>query len=377
MIFFLLIFKIFSTWWEWDSTEFEEKKRNSYKKPIFIVCYSTYCPHCSGLPEGTKQYSDSDGNRSDIFVTMIDCSKNPSCSQFQIRGTPHMVLVIGDKIKYWPRVYSKVGKDWNIFIDKYIKSNLKEILTENQLIEAKNEPSDGGTTFYLETNDKNNKFFKEIYTLSKGLIIYNDSFVYTLNKKFTTSKLTAFISPSCGIQYSSKYGSISKFINDFKFGSLHLYDWDEFLEIKSKYSTAMIIVEENLLQSQKFALKTISKFYCNNFIFGWMNIKLSKNLLKDFNISKSDLPLLIVHNKNKNCISKTKIRSFEASSSGFLKESLNGNACNFNFWEPIIKEEKIILNGITGNNFIIFYLLILFLLILLFRSKDLIYGKNE
>jgi hypothetical protein len=52
------------TCWNFTSDEFHEKKHNSFQLPIFVVSYS----HCSGLPEGIVQYSDSD-----VLVTMVYC----------------------------------------------------------------------------------------------------------------------------------------------------------------------------------------------------------------------------------------------------------------------------------------------------------------
>jgi thiol-disulfide isomerase/thioredoxin len=43
-----------ATWWNFTNDEFEEKKAHSLEKPVFVVCYSRWCPHCFGFPEATR-----------------------------------------------------------------------------------------------------------------------------------------------------------------------------------------------------------------------------------------------------------------------------------------------------------------------------------
>jgi hypothetical protein len=370
-----------STWWNFTSEEFEEKKRNSFQLPVFVVCYSHWCPHCSGLPEGTVQYSESDGNRSDVLVTMIDCAdRGQDCGHFHISGTPHMVLVIGPKRKYWPRVYSRVGTDWNIFIDKYVKSSLREITTDEELLAAKREPADGGTTFHLETPSADSALIQQLANFSKAYRIYNDTFTYRVNRKLGKPVLTAHVSPHCSATWRS--GPLKDFLEKYRFGSRHQYDQDEY-RLQSRHSRmALLVVEEGLIGGQGYALENLPKGFCDNLTFGWFSAKDSKHLLKEFRQNTSDLPF-IVYSDAKKCRAFNKGRASEADSSGFLTRALNGELCGKVFLNGRIRTQNgtferieqgsvvkpLVEHGLSGLKFSAAYVLGGLLLISIIRSR--------
>jgi hypothetical protein len=324
-----------STWWNFTREEFEEKKRHSLTLPIFVVCYSHWCPHCSGLPEGTVQYSDSDGNRTDVIVTMIDCAdRSEDCGIFRVPGTPHMVLVIGQRLRYWPRVYSKVGKDWNMFIDKYVKPSLREVTSDSELFEAKREPSDGGTTFHLETPDTANDLMAQLANYSKEYRIYNDTFTYRVNPSLKGPLLTAHVCPYCTTTWTE--GPLKDFLEQFKFGSRHEYDQDEYKLLTRRSKAAIVVVDEAIASAQLYALESLPMNYSMEIAFGWLKTKDAKHLLKEFKQNTTDLPFILYTDEHK-CRAVYKGRAADAERSGFLEKAISGELCGKTFVNGIVK----------------------------------------
>lgn len=319
---------------EWDA-----KRKNSHKKPIFVVCYSRYCPHCSGLPEGTVQYSDGVGNRTDMFVTMLDCAvQQRECSIFGLTGTPHMALVIGDKRRYWPRVWKKDGNEWNKFIDLYVYPSLREVKTDDELEQAKREPVDGGTTFHLETPDTDNEYISALRNLSKEFRIYNDTFTYRINKELKEPRLSAFRSPFCETPFSGEVKDLKKFIDKNKFGSMHRYDSDEY-KLLRKGKTVMIVVEEELKSGHRFALQNVPKDHCD-LVFGWISTKQSKKMLKSLKLNTTDLPIVMYEDHSSKCRAFSKGRALDIGKSGFLASAQKGDLCGKTYTVNYQSEEE-------------------------------------
>jgi hypothetical protein len=319
-----------ATWWNFTNDEFEEKKRNSVALPIFVVCYSHWCPHCSGLPEGTVQYSESDGNRSDVLVTMIDCAeRHAECAHFQIAGTPHMVLVMGPRRKYWPRVYSKVGRDWNAFIDRYVRPSLRAVATDAELAAAKREPADGGTAFHLETPRAGTALLRELANLSREFRIYNDTFTYRVSRARRGALLTAHTAPDCAAAWDGR--DLRAFLEAHKFGSRHEYDQDEYRLLARRTKAAVLVVEEAATDGQKYALRSLPRRFCDAIAFGWLKVKDSPHLLREFRRNASELPFLMYSDQNK-CRAFLRGRTADAETSGFLDKAANGELCGQ--WYP-------------------------------------------
>ncbi|OHT03336.1 hypothetical protein TRFO_29252 [Tritrichomonas foetus] len=419
----LFLFSLF-IWWDFNENEFDQLKKESNKKPIFVVCYSHYCPHCSGLPEGTKQFSDGIGNRTDFYVTMLNCADNQGCHHFKLTGTPHMVLVTGTNRKYWPRIYSKNGEDWIKFIDKYVKPSLRRIETDEEYEMARNEPSDGGTTFHLETpfnfpseNNSNSivkenedgykesiHLLSELNDLSMKYVIYNDTFTYRVNKELKKPILYAHTCPKCSVTFKGD-GDVSEFIETYKFGSRHRYDMDEYKKTIKKKPLFAVFVEEKLNSAQEYALESLPASYFNQPnkrskselpepTFGWVSLKDSKSAMNVVNRPKSDLPLFVYNFKG--CLVIHTGRMIDAAASGFIKASLKGKLCG-----KVINEKMEVINyedtankyglqpkseqaigmmsmkNIVGYKFIFLYTFGLLFLILIIRMKSPIEDKEE
>jgi hypothetical protein len=325
---FVLIALSRSTWWDFKMEEFEDKRRNSLNKPIFAICYSRWCPHCHGLAEGTPAYAAGEGNRSDVYITMIDCvDHGHECALFHAWGTPHMVLVMGTNWKYWPRVRSKQASEWTIFLDKFLKPSLREVKTNEELLAAVREPSGGGTTFHLETPTTDNQIMGELHNLSKEYHLFNDTFTYRLNKRLTAPVLTAFTSLYCSARWTN--GTLRAFLDQYKFGSRHDFDISEYKLYSRHSKMAVLVVEDGLIGGQNYALEKIPRQFCDEVRFGWIPIKDSKPVLDEFGLASNDLPTLAYSDQDNN---KDKCRAFfsgrtiEADRS-FLPDAVQGKIC--------------------------------------------------
>ena len=383
----LILFSIL-TWWEYNDDEFEEMKKNSFQKPILVVCYSKYCPHCIGLPEGTKQYSDGIGNRTDIYVTTIECSEKTGCYRFQITGTPHIALVIGKNRRYWPRIRSRNGEDWNKIIDSYLNPSLREIKTDQELTDAINEPTNGGATFHLETPDTKNPIFLSLKNLSNKYKLYNDTFTYRLNTKLESPQLAVYNSPTCSFKYYPNTESVENFVHAHRFGPKHRYDMDEYSKTIRKIPLITAYVEDSLNGAQKYALKSFSNNFCSKAKFGFISLKESKNMMKFVGLNNSELPLLVFHYKK--CVSVYKGRIVKAEESGFLGAALDNHICGTTMENgQVIKknatDEMNLANNLSifrrwkfsGYKFSMIYLFTLLFLILVIRFKSIDENKEE
>ena len=323
MIIFSIFFKIsYSTWWNFSESEFPNKVAHSFEKPIFQLCYSRYCPHCVGLPEGFRNFNRTLGDRDDIYISMIDCAVERGCWLFKIHGTPSIKLVMGNNVRYWADTGERGANGWSRFIDSHIGPNLRQIYNDSELEEAKNEPTDGGTTFYLETPSINHSWVNEVRLLSREFRIYNDIFVFRVDESLLFPKLHAFRSKYCDKVYTGFKAGIRHFINKNKFGVLHRYDLNEFEKLVQTRKAALFIVNKNIMLEHKNGLIELSKDHCNEDIdFGWASIgeknddqKINKYVKADLN----ELPFLFTINIHGNSNNKYKGRIADATKFGFL-----------------------------------------------------------
>ena len=316
MFFFLFTTFSFSTWWEFNEYEFPKIVKNSFNLPLFALCFSPFCPHCHGLPEGFQNFNSGLGNRTDILITTIDCYNQGGCHFFALRGTPHIALVLGSNNRYWPVSPERGPEGWDRWINERIGPNLRQVFNISEIDDAKREPTDGGTTFLLEVPNSDDPYIEHLRDLSKTYRIYNDTFVFYVNKSISHPRLSAFYSEYCSVVYSGQLSGMKKFIEQNKFGVFHRYDGDEFKElIKSKKHAAILLTDNEPTKSQKESIRRLPKDRCSdNMIFGWALVKDDRKILSATKVKASDLPL-IYHidpneQSNKNRIYKGKISKF-------------------------------------------------------------------
>ena len=132
LLFFFSSF-VSSTWIEYSDLKWKSLVDNSFNLPIFALCFSPYCPHCVGLPEGFKRYSDGLGNRTDLLIVTINCMKQYGCAHFHIRGTPTIALVVGNEWQYWPRSPERGPEGWDRWVNQSLAPNLRKIETDEEI----------------------------------------------------------------------------------------------------------------------------------------------------------------------------------------------------------------------------------------------------
>ncbi|OHT15424.1 hypothetical protein TRFO_42498 [Tritrichomonas foetus] len=295
---------IFCTWWNFSENEFPSIVRNSINKPLFALCYSPYCPHCIGLPEGFQNYNKGIGNRSDILITSIDCYNKGGCHHFGIRGTPHIALVLGTRRRYWPACPERGPEGWDRWINERIGPNLRRVHTDEEIEFSKREPTDGGTTFLLEVSSENDEFVETMRQISKTYRIYNDTFVYIVRENVTKDFIPtvyAYYSEFCYHKFQGPISQLKSFIESNKFGVFHRYDSDEFRELNRKNVNAVLfLTDSDPSPSQKDALRLLNKDHCDSgYTFGWANVKDEKNILTATGVKSVDLPLMYHIGTNK------------------------------------------------------------------------------
>jgi hypothetical protein len=243
---------------------------------------------------------------------------------------------MGEKPRYWPRTGHRDGKEWNIFIDKYVKPSLREVASDEDLFLAKREPVDGGSAFHLETPTADHDLVQELADLSREFRIYNDTFTYRLNAELTEPVLTAHTSPYCSATWHS--GTLRDFLEAHKFGSRHRYDMDEFRALRTRTKTAMVVVEEGLSNGQKYALERVPRGFCDEIAFGYVAVKDTKWFLKEIKKDRLPIPVMVFGNQDR-CRAFHLGRTADAAASGFLAKAARGGLCG-----------KVYLNGAAWDD---------------------------
>jgi hypothetical protein len=266
-----------------------------------------------------------------------------------------MVLVIGPKRKYWPRVSSRVGTDWNIFIDKYVYPSLREIKTDEELREAKSEPDDGGTTFHLETPKNGSELMRELANLSKEFRIYNDTFTYRVRASLAKAVLTAHIAPGCSVEWTG--GTLREFLEKYKFGSRHEYDRDEYKALVRESKTALVMADEGLIGGLRYTLERLPGEFCHKVVFGWIKMRNAKKIVKGVKQNISDPPFML-YTDPKQCWAVNRGRVADAVKSGFLRKAVDGKLCGRIYFPSnnmTVTTEAVVEDKVTGNRLSVVY----------------------
>lgn len=314
-------------WWDFDYNEFPKILANSMKKPLFVLCYSPSCPHCHGLPELLRNFSENEGKRSDIYYTTIDCSSSPYCGIFKGSGTPNIVLVMGTQDKYWQKIKGRNIANWTIFVNEILGTNLREIHNEKEFELAIHEPKSGGTTFYLETPTTNHRIFSLLQSISRNYRIFNDTFVYKINPSLSHPILTAFTSPYCSFTMDPSE-DLLEFINKHKFGIFHRYDAKEMLSLISTQKSVILINDRELSHSQTSSLLTLSSHYCKSIKYGWASTENEPQVLKSTGHVSWDVPFLFASDPQIGCDWFYKQKVNESMNNRFLDMINRGNCQN-------------------------------------------------
>ena len=270
---------------------------NSFNVPVFALCYSPYCPHCVGLPEGFDRFSKGLGNRTDIVLMIINCYGGYGCARLHIRGTPHIALVIGKEWKYWPATGERGAEGWDRWLNQTLAPTLRKIETDEELKEAQQEPKDGGTTFLLEVPSENDPSIAILRNHTKLFRHYNDTFVYRVRKELDAAELIAYRKPGCPISYYGKMEEMYSFLLRNRFGLYHRYQYTEYLSIPQNERSAVLVVEKDLSKSQHHFLGLLGTNECSDINYGWASVEDNEKFSR-LPGSITEVPYLYVKGRN-------------------------------------------------------------------------------
>jgi thiol-disulfide isomerase/thioredoxin/preprotein translocase subunit Sss1 len=268
LIFFVVRSK--SIWWDFKEADFIQYEENSLKRPIFAVCTSTHCPHCKGLPDMLKSYSNMLGNNTPIVFTNINCQRSTVCNKIGVKGVPSFVLIRSTKPKFWVQTYDRNMLGWNKFLQTHIKGETFEIQSDEKLNELIRNTYEGGTTFYLQigNGDDSEEIFRAYQKQSVYYHVTGCTFAYRRGEKET--KITAYTSIHCSVTENITAKTMQKFIEQNYYSDFYHFDSNELYDKIYENKTTMLFVGENPLGSaQRDAIDSLSKKYCNKITFGW------------------------------------------------------------------------------------------------------------
>ena len=317
-----------SVFWKFQSRHWNEKVKNSFKTPLFVLAYQTSCVHCHGLPEKHIQYSDSRPDRTDVIFTSVDCDYETVCRRFPFGSYPNYMLVVGDNPKYWQVVDSRDPEDWEEYIERYTHFTVKEIKSTDELTREIFNSMYGGTVFYAEVPSKEDELLKILGPEIKKFVVFNDSFIYRVNPDINKSTFTAYRSPFCSEMYKGPLykSEIFSFVNDLKFGHLHQYDDYEWFEESGNRRTLIDFEYSQINNERRQKLAQYSALFCQNTSIGWLSAFNAHLAVRGLRLNYTEMPSLVAANKETNCIS-----SFDITNVAAARYALSSQLCMARF----------------------------------------------
>lgn len=344
-----------SVYWEFKQTEYFSKLRNSMNVPIFAVCYSEFCPICKEIPDLVKEYTEGKGKREDVIITMLECTNHPYlCKNFHTMGFPHIVLVMGNDYRRWPRVYDRDIDKWDEFINKYLYPEIKNNSESNLHFDA-------GSQYVITTPSLNSSYYRSIQEKYKQYRLMNVDFYYEINESITEPIITVYRSKTTSEVFDSKKESLDSFIDRTRFPMLHEFTFHEFEEI-SNYPYYLYHVEGKITDIEKTFLANLSTIHGQNMIVGWTSDVV---IARRHFLESKDIPISIY--KSKKCTARSKYRIVDLDKIDFFNQTDKGVACQYEFWSGLKNN-----NGIRGYTFQYYFLSICMLIILISRIKTII-----
>lgn len=324
----LLFFEFsFSVWWDYNQNEYPEYEKNSYKHPIFAVCTSPHCPHCKGLPEILRMYSDMIGNSSKVVFTSVSCASGDLCGRIPVRAVPAFVLIRGPDPKYWIQTYERNYMGWNKFLEQHINAKAIEIKDAMEINTHVSKTYRGGTTYYLTVPDQTSVVFKAFKKLVPIYAPMSCTFVYRFDGKST--KITAYKSSSCVITNESITSTnIAEFVEKNRFSSYHHFGRLELYKLAmNNVSVFVTICEEYVNEYQQLALDRLSTQFCGKIEFGWAEKTADYEIVSFSRMSRDDVPFYFAMNPEKKCFHVQKGNPQSPEVDEFIKNNINAINC--------------------------------------------------
>jgi hypothetical protein len=329
-----------SAWWTFNETEFAVLRHHTFERLIFAVCYSDHYPSCMGIPELTRRFAANLGNRSNLLVTLVNTADRNHIRHFRITGTPFILLVLGPKRKYWPKTEERDEAAWDRFIRAQTSPSLRLISNSSERRSSLLDGFEsGGSSFHLIVPSENLSIVSELRALSRRHRIFGCTFTFELNETVQKPKLTVHRAPNCSTEFDGE--RLSEFVDSNKFGALHKYDLEEYLEATARSETLIFILVQNLDGNHRAMLhKIATNLNCEGLVTGWATTHESKRkILIELGINFSDLPALVYRSPKTHCTTFYKGAAEFVEESGFLRRAREGKVCNKTFYATFHEEK--------------------------------------
>lgn len=344
---FLLLAVARAEWFDYNLEQFEEYKKNSKKKPIFIIGWSPYCGYCGQVPNQTIIFKKLIENRTDFYATSIDCSQGNNCNEVYVPWTPYKAMVWGDNQDLWPITRKKNATHWLEFIDEVLADHAVEMKDDEAIEGLKNSSiAEGGSTFVLTVGSENSRYLKEYRALANEYFVYKTTFGYQVVPGAET-KLAVWTCFDCKREFD-KLDGMENLIMEFKWSDFHLYSFDEWKILKEHNPAVMLIVDYSPVNSkgeiteiEKYALMKMADKYCGKARFGYMTTDYGKEPLVTLNLKFSNVPLVIYNYGD--CFVEYRGRTIDIQHNDFINLSINGNICG-KLYDNMKGERKIVSN---------------------------------
>jgi hypothetical protein len=113
-------------------------------------------------------------------------------------------------------------------------------------------------------------------------------------------------------------GSVTEFVERYKFGPLHPYDIEEWRAAVEVGEVGMLFVRDELRASQRSALRQLAAEHCGQMTIGWMALSESRQLLPELGMTEASLPFFAFTRNGTSCHFVSRNRTASLTVSGFF-----------------------------------------------------------
>lgn len=293
--------------------------------PIFFVGTSPTCPHCVGLPERIRMFSNQVGNKTKILFTNADCSKTSFCKKTGILGVPIVILIRGTDKNYWQMVYGRKPDEWA----EYLRMNFGSTAYQTILSEFDiNKTILGGTHFHLILNVDDKALLKKYKHMSALYRTYKCTFSYILTTD-EKPKLIAYKSHVCSVEFDNlDVNNMESFIRSNLMSSYHKWYMEEFIhEMKTSLVVSYVMEDSRRTDGDK-GIQPLLGNSCSDIKFGITAIDTDKWITEISGLKSFTEPYYVGINKKKRCMVRSTASPNDILEDGFLERLREGKDCH-------------------------------------------------
>ena len=326
--FIFLIQYSFSSWIPYSSQSFQNVLQKSNQIPLIVLCYSSYCEHCRGMPDNFKHFSEVSRHKDKINVIAIDCSHEfLSCSTFRVTGTPSVLFVTSPNT--WEDLYCSTKDCMDYYLDYKLKPSISETTKEiNEIIPTEKERKEG-STFYYVTNSKEDKIIDFLQNLSISYKFFDCTFYYKIdtNLNDVDKHLTVIQKKNCPITYyinetDNNMEELFKFVDLHKYSIFHHYNYIEVMNMPPEQLFTYYFTQNNLSEAELFNFDEFASNECSNVIYGIALKNDQKEFMKQSQLTFVDLPAFVTVDRLIRCTHVWK-KGFKQYKTKYLKNVLS------------------------------------------------------